>query len=668
VTLYSASKPRDRSHFEKFRSYHERLYAQVEPTSVTPFSPPALQRALHAVITAYARQSGPGAVARSPYPYPEDLIATCRELMVERVGRVDKDEAATLTRLFDLRADEWRDWQRMFWDGSGAQGDVPLLREPGRYSDAGAKNVSWPTPQSMRNVDAECQAEITLLYADDKGASHAKGPIRRAQLVAPLGVGGITVARDGTSLIAAGLDHWFKRESGTGDNIDLDDYQIEEWRLQGQLQVEHFRLAPDYRKGGQWGGGQIPNTELTIPFLRFPQWHVCPKCKRLERAPLTLRARFFCPDCEKKTARKERMHQVRFIAMCDHGHIQDFPWREWVHRTSSPGCNEPLRLIATGSASLGGEMVRCGCGKERSLSGIMQANVDGTTFLSNNLSEDGTIYRCRGRLPWFGIEEDAQNLCSQPLRGTLPSASNVYFAHTRSSIYLPRGTAAVPEGLITLLEKPPYSTTISSARDLGALANLTPAILRNKQSLPLKPFSDAQVAAAIGMVTADPPLPETEEGEGAAEEYSEVAFRREECTALRSGRQESELQVKVVNLSDYAPEVSRFFSRIALVERLKETRALFGFSRIYPEVNWSPEEHRAMLWRQPPPMGVLALYPSGWFRMDKEPGQRGALRCRCGAGRHRHPPRCNRPLAHAGAPPRDVPNRASVAGAIGMVR
>ena len=36
IVIYGAAKPRDRSHYERFRTYHQSLYAQVEPTSVTP--------------------------------------------------------------------------------------------------------------------------------------------------------------------------------------------------------------------------------------------------------------------------------------------------------------------------------------------------------------------------------------------------------------------------------------------------------------------------------------------------------------------------------------------------------------------------------------------------------------------------------------------------------
>lgn len=55
VTLLNVHKPRDRSHYERFGFYHETFYRTVEATSVTPFSPRALDRALAASLVAFAR-------------------------------------------------------------------------------------------------------------------------------------------------------------------------------------------------------------------------------------------------------------------------------------------------------------------------------------------------------------------------------------------------------------------------------------------------------------------------------------------------------------------------------------------------------------------------------------------------------------------------------------
>jgi hypothetical protein len=59
VTLLNVHKPRDRSHYERFETYHASFYRAVEATSVTPFSPRALDRALPATLVALCRQSLP---------------------------------------------------------------------------------------------------------------------------------------------------------------------------------------------------------------------------------------------------------------------------------------------------------------------------------------------------------------------------------------------------------------------------------------------------------------------------------------------------------------------------------------------------------------------------------------------------------------------------------
>ena len=59
VTLLNIHRPRDRSHFERFEAFHASFYRAVEATSVTPFAPRALDRALPAVVVAIVRHLRP---------------------------------------------------------------------------------------------------------------------------------------------------------------------------------------------------------------------------------------------------------------------------------------------------------------------------------------------------------------------------------------------------------------------------------------------------------------------------------------------------------------------------------------------------------------------------------------------------------------------------------
>ncbi|GCE12502.1 helicase-related protein [Tengunoibacter tsumagoiensis] len=165
ITLYGLTRPRDRSHYEKFRSYHERLYAQVEPTSVTPFSPPVLDRALHAIMAAYVRQLGDKDNARSPYPYPSHLIEKLRQILIPRIEAIDPGELPNFIRVFDNRINQWKSWQRNVWEDNSGN-EIPLLVPAGAYVTSEQKHLTWQTANSMRNVDAECNAVITSLYAE----------------------------------------------------------------------------------------------------------------------------------------------------------------------------------------------------------------------------------------------------------------------------------------------------------------------------------------------------------------------------------------------------------------------------------------------------------------------------------------------------------------------
>jgi len=445
-------------------------------------------------------------------------------------------------------------------------------------------------------------------------------PIRRAQSIAPFGVGAMAVAQDGTSLIAAGLDHWFERESADGKPVDPTEFRFSEWRLERELGVDWFYLPPDFRerRWDSWGDDP-PNTGLTVPFLRFPQWHVCPKCARLEQLPLVLRETPRCPSktCEPKAGGKARkppaMVQVRFIALCDKGHIQDFPWREWVHETASPGCQLPLRLLATGGASLVATKVVCDCGRTRSLDKITEADPpsepNASSFLTRNLSK-GTDFGCQGKRPWL---DDVQGTtCNRPLRGSLRGATNVYYAVVRSAIYLPVGNA-VPSELLELLKSPTLAALIKVYSQVGQ--PLDPGRLRELEGARLRLFSDSQIEAALTLASGQ----SMQAGAGGVVgDDPETAFRRAEYSTLGTSRQEEELQTRVIGVQSYGAELGRLLATVTLAEKLRETRALTGFTRVYPENDQTAEERKAALWRDPPQVGqrwlpAYVVYGEGIF-------------------------------------------------------
>jgi hypothetical protein len=170
VVIYGQTKPRDRSHYERFRSYHQRLYAQVEPTSVTPFSPPAVDRALHGLIVALVRQLGhrdQEAATPDPFPLPTGSLLRLRieEFVRDRVRAVAPEEEASVMAKLKLRLDQWSAWKPAEYGSFSRTPEHPPLMYPaGRTELAQWDGRSWATMSSLRNVDASCEADITPQY------------------------------------------------------------------------------------------------------------------------------------------------------------------------------------------------------------------------------------------------------------------------------------------------------------------------------------------------------------------------------------------------------------------------------------------------------------------------------------------------------------------------
>jgi hypothetical protein len=165
IDLLNASRSRDRSHYESFASYHSALYGQVEATSVTPFSPRARDRALHAVVVALTRMLIPEFRPNDAASRISDLepkLAVVREAIVQRVRLVDPESVDATAKQIDQVVADWKKRahetpELVFRDYANPAHALLADAATNHLDDGG-----WPTLWSLRDVDPT--SNLYLVY------------------------------------------------------------------------------------------------------------------------------------------------------------------------------------------------------------------------------------------------------------------------------------------------------------------------------------------------------------------------------------------------------------------------------------------------------------------------------------------------------------------------
>jgi hypothetical protein len=355
------------------------------------------------------------------------------------------------------------------------------------------------------------------------------GSVRRSQLITTYGVGAI-VAVDDESVMVAGLDRW---------PIDGEKDEVLEPRL--QIDGKRLRLPP----GGE---GMFGDSAGHIPVVRFPRWYYCsnPECRRLDSFGYLAEERK--PRCRHCSA---GLIPSRFIAICEEGHVEDFPYAAWVHQEgrSSSEKRHDLRLTATGaSGSLAGIVVECrSCGVQRSMEGA---------FSREALVG---VRSCGGKRPWLSDEVE----CGKQLRTTQRGASNVWFPTVRSVLSIPPWS----DGLQKFVQTKWGALGLDLEEDV--LRSVVDKVVAPAQV----PYSAVEVLAAVAER-------KSEKVSGG----SEAEVRAEEYRALCQGRGGDSAADFVAEVTEPPAELEGLVDLVTVVSRLREVRVFTGFTRLKPQV------------------------------------------------------------------------------------
>ena len=427
-----------------------------------------------------------------------------------------------------------------------------------------------------------------------------KNSLRRSQLVTPFGPGAINILKGGVSVITGGLDKWFQDQHGNDygtEKLIKRNLVVKEPRLEGLLDVSHFRLPPS-------DANRLNTDEPSIftPTYRFPTWLVCPNCHSMKETNLNN------PElipCENKGCFKEKFQQIRFVVVCPSGHIQDFPWLEWAHKSKSfyDDCKHHLKYNSGGGGTLADIRIRCERCKTpwRGLSNITGAKEDKDgnvkTFLSKSVFDGEDEFLCNGNSPWHGANNVEQ--CGGQLRAVLTTGSNVHFSEIKSSISIPPINQGGTSELFKILNEDENKSRIQLLTAVEDTILEIAEKFKNRYEIDrFSGYSIEQIVEGVKQCDGSPP--------GAAAEIyariSEDEIKSQEYVALFSKTERNdELVTHECDLPENPTQIKYgLVDKVIAIEKLKETRVFCGFTRLSHVRSEGAPNPQDQLWKNRP--------------------------------------------------------------------
>lgn len=398
------------------------------------------------------------------------------------------------------------------------------------------------------------------------------GELRPTQIMFTFGIGSL-IDLPHFSALVMGMEDW-PADQPTAREIH-EERLLATVRSQLGDQVQMLKMPPIKITSDPFD----PAYFIGLPVTTFPRWLLCPNCQLL--APLSSglftrravpyhpdRTRYIHTNCTK--SHPPTAVPARFLVACPAGHLDDFPWIEFVHRGPT-NCQTSLRLIEFGP---GGEardlMVQCAtCQKQR--------------FMSEAFGRLGeaALPLCRGRRPH--LRDFAQEPCQHQVKTILLGASNLWFPDVLTALSIPVPSNSRLEQLVE--EHWPLLNEAESERELRLLK-------RMPELSSLVPYSNEQIWEII-----------VARRKGSMAEEQPIDLKTPEWAMFSAPERApttDDFRLTPVSIPTGFEDV---IERVVLVEQLREVRALIGFTRIDApgELDDQNQSTRRMrISRQPP--------------------------------------------------------------------